>query len=236
MKKILYLTILFLSTSCSSKNIMVEKPITIMYNEQNIVEIDYDSVTTFLNQLEFSCGKKQNYSGNTLTVTTNNQIYQFHISSNYYMEFQEKDKYCYTKEDEKIKELVKNLEQIVAKYTDISFFTIRNEENFTTNDSDLIIKLDKKKNYIIINTSYPLTNFKINEIEYQEDNTYKEIDLLYASDTIEANKTIIIRKEILQTPNFKISFYSPYNYLINILPISNENNEINFITTINKNS
>lgn len=236
MKKTLCLIVLFLIAGCSSKNIMVDKIVAATYNEQTIVENDYESITTILNQLKFSCGKQQNYVGNTLTITTNDQIYQFHISSNYYMEFKENDKYCYTKETEKIKKLMEILEQIITKYTDITFFTIYNQMEDIIDDNNLIIKLDKQKNYIVINSLYPLTNFKINEIEYQEDGNYKEIDLLYSINSVDANKTIVIRKEILQKPNFKISFYSPYNYLINILPISSKNNEINFITNINKNS
>lgn len=236
MKKILCITILFIITGCSSKTIMVEKPISVIYNERNIVEKDYESITNIINELNFSCGKVKNVEGNKLLITTNNQVYQFHISSNYYMEFQENDKYCYTKEVEKVKKLIETLNQNIIKYTDISFFTIRSEENYEIEEADTIIKLDKKKNYIIINSKYPLTSFKINEIEYQENGNYIEIDLLYNNELIETNNNIVIRKEILQIPNFKISFYNQYNYLVNILPILNENNEINFITNIQKNS
>lgn len=236
MKKIIYLTIILTTCSCSSKKIVVDNTISIIYNNYNIVEKDYDSIINTLNEVSFSCGKKQNYQGDMLTVTTNNNFYQFHISSNYYMEFQKNDKYCYTKDTEKIKNMINFLNQKINEYTDLSFFTIRNETNYINNANDMIIKLDKKDNFIIININLPITNFKINEIEYKEKtDNYIETDLLYSYEEVKKNETIIIRKDILQKPNFIISFTNIYNYLVTILPIINENNEINFITNINKN-
>lgn len=235
MKKIIYLIIIGILCGCSSKKINVENPISIVYNDYNLVEKDYDSIVNMLNEINFSCGKKQSYEGNVLTITTDTNFYQFHISNNYYMEFQKNDKYCYTKETEKVKNMFNFLNQKLNEYTDLSFFTIYSEINYINNNNDMIIKLDKNDNFIIINTTLPIKNFKINEIEYdKKTNNYIETDLLYSYEQIKNNQTIIIRKEILQKPNFIISFINTYNYFVTILPIINENNEINFITNIDK--
>lgn len=99
----------------------------------------------------------------------------------------------------------------------------------------MVIKLNKNNDYIVINNSLLINNFKINEIEYNKKaNNYIETDLLYSYQQIKNNQAIIIRKEILENPNFIISFTNPYNYLSTILPIINESNEINFITNIDK--
>ena len=177
----------------------MENPISIVYNDYNLVEKDYDSIVNMLNEINFSCGKKQSYEGNVLTITTDTNFYQFHISNNYYMEFQKNDKYCYTKETEKVKNMLNFLNQKLNEYTDLSFFTIYSEINYINNNNDMIIKLDKNDNFIIINTTLPIKNFKINEIEYdKKTNNYIETDLLYSYEQIKNNQTIIIRKEILQ--------------------------------------
>lgn len=235
MKKFVWVIILFLISGCSSKSIEVENPISINYNDNNIVEKDYSKITNIISTMKFSCGKTQNYTGDILNITTNNMIYKFHISSNYYMEFQQNDKYCYTNDTKKVKKLIQTLDEITNSYFDISYFTIRNEVNYEVNEEESFIKLDKNENYIIINSLYALYDFKINQIEYNSsDNTYTEIDLLYAINVIEENKNIIIRKEILTTPSFKISFKNQYGYLVTILPFYNEDNNINFATEIKK--
>lgn len=235
MKKILWIFLFFFIVGCSSKKIMVENPISILYNGDSLMEQDYESITKLINQINFSCGKVQNYEGNKLTITTEKQIYQFHISSNYYMGFQENDKYCYTKDSKKVEALVINLNNIITKYTDITYFTIKKENEYKSTNADSIIKLDKSHDYIIINSMYPIYEFKINEIQFNEtDDTFTEIDLLYSTDLLEANQNIIIRKEVLYNPNFKISFKSPYGYLINILPKNIENKGVFFITEVKK--
>ena len=113
--------------------------------------------------------------------------------------------------------------------------SIRKENDYLATNHDSIIKLDKSHDYIIINSIYPIYEFKINEIEFNEsDNSFTDIDLLYSVDLLEAHKNVVIRKEILNNPNFKISFKNPYNYFINILPIKTENGNINFKTELKK--
>lgn len=237
MRKILWIICLLLITGCNKENIIVDKPLSIVYNTINIVENDYNWIIDKLNNLEFNCGKSKNISGNLLSVTTNYKIYKFHISSNYYMEFKKNDKYCYTKDTEKVNDLLNNLEKLNQKYRDITFYNIRTEQNYDDKEKDIIIKLDRENDFTIINSIYPLNNFKINEIEYDNENqSYTETDLIYSNDILETNNDIIIRKQILHNPNFKISFTTQYNYLVTILPILNENNEVNYITNIEKNS
>ena len=237
MKKLFGIICIFILTGCNTETTFVETPLAITYNEIELVEKDFEKITTILNTIKFNCGKQEIYDKNILTVTTSDIIYKFHISSNYYMEFQRNDKYCHTKEVEKVKKIILELEKIEAEYNDTTFYTIRTEKNYTNNKNDALIRLDKSNDYIIINSSYPLNNFKINEIEYNKKNDkFTDIDLLYSINYFDSNVKIIIRKKILRNPDFRISFITPYNYLITILPILNENNEINYITSITKNS
>lgn len=237
MKKILWILCLLLITGCKTEDFAVENPVSIIYDNIIVVENDYKWIVEKINNLEYNCGKNKNISGNILSITTNDIIYKFHISNNYYMEFKKNNKYCYTKDTEKVKDLLNSLNNLKKIYTDITFYTIRTEEYYDNKDNDIIIKLDREKDFTIINSSYPLNNFKINEVEYDEqNNSYVDIDLIYSNDIIEVNNDIVIRKKVLHNPNFKISFNTQYNYLITILPILNENNEVNYITNIEKNS
>ncbi len=235
MKKFILLIItIIILTGCSKHTISINNTISINYNNINIVEDDYNKITTIINNINFYCGKAININENVLTITTNDIIYKFDISSNYYMEYQNNNKYCHTKDSEKVKILIDTLNEIVKKYQDISYFTIRNENNYDVQDGDSFIKLDKKNDYIIINSLYPLYNFKINQIELDNNNSFKEIAPLYSIDTIDKQTNIVIRKEILKDPDFKISFKNQYGYLANILPFRNDNNEVNFLTKIEK--
>ena len=105
MKKLFSIIFILILTGCSNDNFTVENPVSIVYNDNNIVENDFNDITSIINKISFTCGKQNNYSGNTLTIITNEQVYKFSISSNYYMVFQENDKYCYTTEIENAKGL-----------------------------------------------------------------------------------------------------------------------------------
>ena len=233
MKKYLFFTIIFILTGCGSKNILFEDIISISYQNNIIIENDYEGIVNLLSKIKFSCGKKQNYNDKILTITDQNSIYHFFISHNYYMEFEKNNKYCYTKEDEQIKKLVNQLDNIIAKYQNTDFFTITSEIDYKYSNEDIYIKLEKVNQYIILSSELPIYNLKINEIEYDKNNnSYKEINLLYSTNEIEPNKNVIIRKDILTEANFKISFETPYNYQINIIPTLNNEQIVDFQTQI----
>lgn len=235
MKKYLFFTIIFLLMGCRSQNISIENPISISYNDYTIIENDYDTITNLLSQLKFSCGKKQNYNTNLLTITDQNTIYHFHISHNYYMEFQENNKYCYTKDSQQVENLVNELNNLIKKYQNTNFLTLNSSTSYESNDDDTYIKLDKVNQYITLSSELPIYNLKINEIEYdKEELSYKEINLLYSIESIEANKKIVIRKNVVDEATFKISFETPYNYQVNIIPVLNAQQEIRFQTEINQ--
>ena len=235
MKKYLFFTIIFILTGCGSKNILFEDIISISYQNNIIIENDYKSIAGLLSEIKFSCGKKQNYNDKTLTITDQNSIYHFFISHNYYMEFEKNNKYCYTKDNEQTKKLVNELDNIIAKYQNIDFFTLSNENDYNYNNEDIYVKLEKANQYIILSSQLPIYNFKINEIEYDNNtDSYKEINLLHSIDEIIPNRKVVIRKDILTETNFKISFETPYNYQVNIIPTLNNEQIVEFQTQINQ--
>lgn len=234
MKKVWLLIVILLFTGCTKHNIIINDVISITYNDNSIVNEDFTEIIDDISKIDFYCGKQTNNNyTNTLTITTNQNLYKFDISNNYYMEYQDNDKYCHTKDTKKVEELVNKMNNLIDKYSNISYFTIRSELNYEAKPEETFVKLDKSNNYIIINSIYPLYDFKINQVE-KDGTDFKEISLLYSAESIDKKRNIIIRKEVLDNPDFKISFRNQYNYFVTILPFINDNNEINFITDIKK--
>ena len=222
MKKIIILiSLTLLLTGCNKLNI--NNNITnITYNNHKIDETDYGNILDHINDITFYCGKKQDYYDQSLVVNTNEEIFNFHLSNNYYMGYQKDNKYCYTKNKEVVKNLVTTLDSLINKYKNIDIYNIKYAENYDIDGNEFNIKLDKSIFYIILENTKGITNLKINEIEYTSDN-YEEIDLIYDKDLIIENK-IIIRKNLISNPNIKISFINNYGYIVNIIPIVNNNN------------
>lgn len=224
--------LLFLSTACTKQNLNItpSEILYIKYNNTNINELDYYEIINELNKIKFHCGKaKKNIATSTILLATNQSLYNFNISNSYYMTYQNNNNNCYTKESTKVKEVVDKINNIIDTYEDMSYFTIRTEKNYDVKNEDTYVALDKSSSYIIINSTYPLYDFKINQFENNE-----EVALLYSAGTITNKRNIVIRKEVGDEYSFKISFKNQYNVLTTILPLMNENNEINFITDVKK--
>ena len=230
MKKILILLLIILFSGCTKQNIIINDVLSITYNDNKIVENDYADIIESISKIDFYCGKQRDDDfNNTITITTNKDIYKFNVSNNYYMEYLNNNNYCYTKNSDKVKELSESLKKTIEKYNDISYFTIRNEKGYTVEQDATFVKLDKGNNYIIVNSIYPLYEFKINQIEIKNEEI-KEISLLYSAEVIDKKRNIIIRKEVMKNSDFMITFKNQYGYTVNIVPIINDNNEINFVT------
>lgn len=216
MKKIVIILTLLLITGCKQKLNINEEIININYNEYNIQQNDYSSILKTLNEINFSCGKDRRYNGNLLSVSTTNSVINFTISDDYYIVFPQDNKYCYSKE-EKVKNLVFLLNGIIKRYTSDDFYNIRFMYDYIESDDETNIRLDKSNQYVIIKLDEPITSLKINEIEFK-DNHYEEINLIYQKEKLNQN-TIVIRKEINELPNYKISFVNKYGYTFHIIPI-----------------
>ncbi|MCM1370732.1 MAG: hypothetical protein NC181_02430 [Clostridium sp.] len=226
--KYLLLIFVFFLTACSKTNLDINEIRSITYNETKIIEDDFSKITNNLMKLEFTCTDSKTITGSHLKIITNNNIYNIYISDNYYMEFMENDKYCLSK-DENIKEISEELKDIEKIYNDDTFFNIVNTNKYEEDPNDLLIKVDKSDNYIIINTSYELYDFKINEIKINDNDiiNYEEVNLIYENEHIK-NFNIIIRKS--EISNIKITFRNKYNYLVTIIPYL-EDDEIKFNIT-----
>lgn len=217
MKKIVIILTLLLITGCSQKMIITEQIININYDRYEIQTDDYSEILKKLKEIDFYCGKETQYIDKTLSISTTNSVINFSLSNHYYMEYQKDNKYCYTKDQEKVKNLVFLLDGIIKRYTSNDFFSIEFIENYEENNEDNNIRLDKGNEYVLIKLNEQITNFKINEIEFQDDH-FEEINLIYNKEIIESNN-IVIRKSIDNTPNYKISFTNKYGFTFNIIPI-----------------
>lgn len=222
MKKIIILiSLTLLLTGCNKLDI--NNNITnITYDNHKIDESDYGNILDYLNNITFYCGKTHNYNDTTLVINTNEKIFNFHLSNNYYMEYQKDNKYCYTKNKEVIKNLTTALDSLINKYKNVDVYNIKYVENYEESSGDFNIRLDKSSSYIVIENTLGISNFKINVIEYIED-SLEEIDLIYNEFLINKNR-VIIRKNLITDPNIKISFINNYGYSVNVIPILTDNN------------
>ncbi|MCI9110694.1 MAG: hypothetical protein HFH47_02640 [Bacilli bacterium] len=217
MRKILLILLILTLTGCTTK-INLDGEITeIKYGDITIQSKDYKNIKKLLNT-KFNNTLKKDLK-NQLTIKTKKDIYYYKISDNYV---------CYEGKCAENKKLGKYLKKLKEKYYDTKFYDISYDNTHEKNDNDINIALDKTSNYILIKIKNQIKKFKINEIEYNE-NTYKDIDLLYEEKLI-SNQTIAIRKSISYTePDIRISFSNEYGYNISIIPIY-ENGKLKFDT------
>lgn len=220
MRKLLVLLCIFLICGCS-KTLDIQGEITeIKYNNININEEDFNDIKDLIN-LTYDKNEDRDFS-NKLTIKTTDDIYYFSLND-------EELKY-----DGKVasnNKLNKYLQKLADKYTDMDFYTIDYMKNYEANNDEQTILLDKTSNYIVINFGEKVSNFKINEIE-KENDKYVDIDLLYDAESIDESK-IIIRKSInYDMPDIRISFENKYGYVVSIIPIYDEDKDtIEFNTT-----
>lgn len=214
MKKFIAFLFVFLLTGCNRVNINDE--ITeIKYNNINIMEDSFNNIKQMI--INNSSLKKGNSFKNKLVIKTKKDIYYISLNDDYIE---------YKGNIYKNNKLNMYLQNLTKSYTDKNFFDIKylKDDNL---DFDNKISLDKTSNYIVIKFNEKVTNFKINEIMFDES---KDVDLLYSND--EAFDDVVIRKSInYHCPDIRISFTNKYNYEFSIIP-KYENNEVKFITEI----
>lgn len=220
MRKLLVLLCIFLICGCS-KTLDIQGEITeIKYNNININEEDFNDIKDLIN-LTYDKNEDRDFS-NKLTIKTTDDIYYFSLND-------EELKY-----DGKVasnNKLNKYLQKLADKYTDMDFYTIDYMKNYEANNDEQTILLDKTSNYIVINFGEKVSNFKINEIE-KENDKYVDIDLLYDAESIDESK-IIIRKSInYDMPDIRISFENKYGYVVSIIPIYDEDKDTIEFNTI----
>lgn len=217
MKKIILLLLTILITGCTSETKLEGEITEIKYNDITIQKSDYKKIKSLLNTT-FKNNINKDLK-NQLTIKTKKDIYYYKISDNYI---------CYEEKCSENKKLGNHLKSLQQKYQNTKFYDISYEKNYPKNENEININLDKTSNYIIIKIKGQIKNFKINEIEY-DDNTYKDIDLLYEEKLI-SNQTIAIRKSInYNKPDIRISFSNEYDYNVSIIP-EYENNKLKFNT------
>ena len=125
MKKKLILVLLFFITGCSSKLNFNNEINRIKYNNNNIYYQDYDTIINDLNSINWNCVKNDNnYNESNLIINTKDSIMNFYFSNNYYMEYKNNNKYCYTKNKKVVKKLKNNLDNLINKYKNTDFIKL----------------------------------------------------------------------------------------------------------------
>ena len=221
MKKILILILLFFITGCSSKLNINNEINSIKYNNNNIYYQDYDTIINDLNSIKWNCVKNDNnYNESNLIINTKDSIINFYFSNNYYMEYKNNNKYCYTKNKKVVKKLKNNLDNLINKYKNTNFIELELVDNYDYDEKEAIIKLNKSNSYLVLDVNEDIYNFKIHQIE-KNNGAIQEIDLLYDSEFID--KKILIRIDKNNINNYKINFKNKYNYDFEIFFNYNEN-------------
>ena len=221
MKKILILILLFFITGCSSKLNINNEINSIKYNNNNIYYQDYDTIINDLNSIKWNCVKNDNnYNESNLIINTKDSIINFYFSNNYYMEYKNNNKYCYTKNKKVVKKLKNNLDNLINKYKNTNFIELELVDNYDYDEKEAIIKLNKSNSYLVLDVNEDIYNFKIHQIE-KNNGAIQEIDLLYDSEFID--KKILIRIYKNNINNYKINFKNKYNYDFEIFLNYNEN-------------
>lgn len=225
MKKFLFILIILISGCSKGYRLNIDNIQTISYDNINLIESDFELIKKKINKLEFKKKETDETAHNVLRVVSSEDIYNFNISNDFI--YYKKNNETYISDNKSINTI---LNEIKTKYTDTSFF----EVSYDKCEENKSIKIDNSSYCLFLKTNEMLYNFKINSISMTHD-YLEETDLLYEKDEVKSNE-IMIRVDILDKVNIKISFDTKYNYTISMLPIYNiEENKLNLnLTSVQK--
>ena len=219
--KFFLLIIVFLVSGCSnSHKLNITNIQTITYNDINLIESDFEKILKEVDRLEFKDLKINKSFENQLKIVSNNDIYNFKIQND--IIFYEENSKTYIAKN--ISNLNNILDKIENEYTDLSFFKVTYGLCNITNN-DYVIKINNTNNCLTLNTNQILYNFKINSLILIED-YLTENNMLFQKDEIRYNN-IVIKINLTNNFDHKISFDTKYNYSISVQPIyDNEKKDV----------
>lgn len=207
----------------------------ITVNNFKIFKTDYTKVNSALSIIPFSSKKLAN---TTLVKKINiksmeNKNYTFYLYSNNTVKYVVDKKTYYSNYNISI--LTKLFDDIKTKYEDTNFFNLNYNGIYDKeiSNANLLIELEPTDSVFELKSNQIMKNFKIYNIEYNIDK-FDTKELLYEKKTINKDKLILIKRVLAEgSPNFKISWDTPYNYHIEIIPTYNgKDGGINLIKTI----
>lgn len=225
MKKFLFILIILISGCSKGYKLNIDNIQTISYDNINLIESDFELIKDKINKLEFKKKEIDETAHNVLKVISSQDIYNFNISNN--IIYYKKNNETYVSNNESIKTI---LNEIKARYTDNSFL----DAKYDKCEDNKSIKIDNSSNCLFLKTNEIIYNFRINSITMTYD-YLEETDLLYEKDEVKSN-AIMLRVDILNKANIKISFNTKYNYTISMLPIYDiEEDKLNLnLTSVQK--
>lgn len=207
MKRLIIILDILLLCGCTRNinlNINTSNITNIVYDNINIINSDFETVSNALNNKIFYDLDDNSIKGTNLDIKTKEHTYNFELVDNYLIYTVDNKRY-FTETDN----LKDYLDKQLSRYTDNTFYTVDFTNNYNSNNSDYLIKLDDSNSFIVINSSLNLYNFKIAK---KTDSVNSSI--INTLENIENNKIICI--ETSNPEDLNITFDTPYNYQINI--------------------
>lgn len=222
--------LLCLLVGCNQTTLTIKKEELqeIKYGELTLLKKEHDTISEYFQELKFKKGELKEKDLDLLTIVTNNERYQIHITENHHF-YYEKDEKTYYSKDQSIEDFVNYLEKLKKTYLREDFYQIEEVSQYQSGNNDLLIKLDSSDHYLILTSEFTLTNFRIHKIEKEGDD-YEDIDLIYQNELIEQGHRIVIRTQTaVENSMIRITFTTPYQYEVSIIPIyDRETKEITF--------
>ena len=223
----------FFSTGCTN-NLTLKKNeiLEIKFDNLILLKEDYSDIISLLNKLNFSKRDVNTKFNHKLLLSTKNDFYQVSLSDKNIISYTKKHITYYSSNKNTIKKLRNKLSKIKQRYKDKSFYKINYTTNYTENNSDKIIKIDHVNQYFKLKSEIPIIELKIHKVEKKE-NIYQDIDLVYQTENIQKNKTIVIRMNPQKDYfKYRITFKNKYGFTTSIIPtydIEKENGELKYI-------
>lgn len=213
------------------------KIIELKINDIVVLKQDYEEIINLLNNINPSKQKQSIQNEKILRITTEDEIYEFHISDKNILSFQKNGQTYYSKNRGIIKKLNKKLEQIKKEYENTKFYTIKYQKQVKENKNDILIKIDNVNEYFILQSKVDIKKLQIHKVEKKE-NEYRDIEPIYTKENIKKDQKMIIRMNPIKDYfQYRISITNLYGVIVSIIPtydLETESGKLIYITNIMK--
>lgn len=220
MKKIVLILCVFLLVGCDKQISIEEENVqTISYDGVVLLKKEHKNMLDYFNRLKWKEGTLKEGIVNTLTITTKEQVYLVQITEKNHFIISNNKKNYYSK-DASLIDFLNYLNKKKTQYLKEDFYQIDFLEEYQSGNNDLFIKLEQGNYFYLLVSGYTITDFRIHELERNEDD-FEDVNVLYHKELIEKDHRIIIRVKNPYENFIRITFTTPYDYQVSIIPIYN---------------